>query len=306
VAPRRRLGRLVLGVLAIIAWAAADRTALTFAQEKKMATRDLSQILATSTDRKLLAGAAAQLAASGERADQELLLRWLPTDSFLSRVQAPEEYNGPRQGLRLRRPLMALRDNPSPAARESILRLLRSETFTAVGSRVELLLEATASVRPAPPELVAFWDQYSQPDDGFTPITIMVLVENASAPALGLFEQKLHDRGHDDADKIAWMRADVLTHRHVSALLETCDRLLASALPVPLKSTLVDVLFDYRPAEWFRPGSSYEPPPLAHYSPEARSLLERIGRRVLAGPGLTDRQRAAVRAMLDSLGAAAR
>ena len=271
-----------------------------------MTTRDLSQILATSQDTKLLVGAAAQLAASAERDDHELLLRWLPTESFLSRVHTADDYNGPRLRLRLRRALEALRDNRSPVAHESILRLVRSETFTAVGSRVEMLLEATVSVRPAPPDLVAFWDTYSQPEDGFTPITIMVLVDNGSAPALALFERKVGDRAHDDAEKIAWMRADVLTHRNAAPLLESCERLLAGPLPKHLKSGLVDVLFDYRPAEWFRPGSSYAPPPVSSYSPEARTVLGRIARHALAQIELTDRQRAAIKTTMETLGAGAR
>jgi hypothetical protein len=293
--------RLVWGVLALAVWPAGGSTRQAVAQEKTMAIRDVSQILATSQDRKLLAGAAAQLAASAERADHELLLRWLPTEGFLARVQAPDEYNGPRQALRLRRVTTALRDNRSPVARESILRLVASETFTAIGARVELLLEATVAVRPAPGELVAFWNRYSQPEDGFTPITIMVLVENGSPPALALLERKLADPAHDDADKIAWMRADVLTHRNAPRLLETCERLLASGLPAPLKSALIDVLFDYRPGEWFRPGSSYSPPPERLYSAEARELVERIARQALAGLDLNDRQRTAIRAMVETL-----
>ncbi len=266
------------------------------AGEKRMTNKELAKILETSEDRKLLAGAAAKLAASAEQADHDLLRKWLPADSFLHRLNSPDEYNGPRQRLRLRRPLEALRDNPSPLARETIMGLVKNPRFASVGSRAELLLEATVSVRPAPPELVAFWDKFSQPDDGFTPITLKVLIENGSRPALDLFEKKLADSGHDDGEKVSWMRADVLTHRNAPPLLESCERLLKGPLPKHLKSELVDVLFDYRPGEWFRPGVSYTPPPTL--SPAARTVLERIGRHALDHLELTERQRAAVKATL--------
>src|SRR5262249_935342 len=139
------------------------------AQETNMSTQDLARILASSEDRKLLGSAAAKLAASSLQADQELLRRWLPTDSFLYRLNAPDDYNGSRQQLRLRLPLEALRDNASPIAQETIMTLVRNAHFTSVGSRVELLLESTVPIRPAPRDLVAFWNKYSQPDDGFTP-----------------------------------------------------------------------------------------------------------------------------------------
>jgi len=187
------------------------------------------------------------------------------------------------------------------------MRLVRSGTFTAVGSRVEVLLEATASVRPAPPELVAFWERYCHPDDGFSGITIMVLIENGSAPALALFERKVADPGREEAEKIAWMRTDVLTHRNEPPLLETCARLLAGPLSKRLKSELVDVLFDYRPGEWFRPGSrDYTPPPASSYSPEARRVLDGIARYALTQLELSERQRAAVKATMETLGPAER
>jgi hypothetical protein len=267
------------------------------AQGKTMDTQDLAQILSSSEDRKLLSGAAAKLASSSELADHELLRQWLPTDSFLYRLSSQEEYNGSGKQLRLRLPLEALRDNPSPLARETIMGLVRNDHFVSVGSRVELLLEATVSVRPALPELVAFWDKYSQPDDGFTPITIQVLVENGSTPALELFERKLLDPAHEDEEKVSWMRADVLTHRNEVPLLESCERLIKGQLGDPLKSELVDVLFDYRPGEWFRPGSTDSTPPPSS-SPDAQKVLGRIGQYALDRIKLTARQRAAVQAAL--------
>lgn len=262
-----------------------------------MNTQDLAEILSSSEDRKLLAGAAAKLAAGSAPADHELLRQWLPTDSFLHRLNSPEEYNGARQQLRLRLPLEALRDNASPLARETIMGLVRNEHFTSIGSRVELLLEATVSVRPALPELVTFWDKYSQPEDGFTPITIKVLVENGSKPALELFERKLLDPAHEDEEKVSWMRADVLTHRNQVPLLESCERLIKGQLADQLKSELVDVLFDYRPDEWFRPGSTDSAPPPTS-SPDAQKVLRRIGQYALDSFKLTSRQRAAVQAAL--------
>jgi hypothetical protein len=268
---------------------------LALAKEKDMTPNELARALETSHDKKLLASAAAKLAASPDPADHLVLRKWLPTDSFLYRLNARSDYDGARQQLRLRRPLEALRNNPAPVARETIMTLVRNPGFTSVGSRVELLLEATASVRPAPPDLVAFWDKYSQPDDGFTPITIMAVVDNGSRPALDLFEKKLGDGAHADDEKVSWMRADVLTHRNDVALLESCERILKGALPDPLKSELIDVLFDYRPGEWFRPGLSYSPP-AGEPSSAARAVRQRIRDHALEKLQLSERQRALLKA----------
>lgn len=282
----------------LAAWALALAVRLdATAQGLTMDTQNLAETLAFSTDRKVLAGAAVKLASSALPADHELLRSWLPTDSFLYRLNAPEEYNGPRQQLRLRLPLEALRDNPSPLARETIMGLVRNDAFTAVGSRVELLLEATASVRPPPQELVAFWDTFCQPDDGFTPITIQVLIQNGSKAALDLLERKFLDPAHANEDKVSWMRADLLTHRNDVPLLESCERLIKGPLADALKPDLVDVLFDYRPGEWFRPGSTDWYPPHTS-SPEARRVLGRIAQYALDRLTLTTRQRAAVTAAL--------
>lgn len=36
-----------------------------------------------------------------------------------------------------------------------------------------------------------FWGDHFHPDDGFTPTTVTALVDNGSAPALGLLEKEL-------------------------------------------------------------------------------------------------------------------
>lgn len=253
---------------------------------------DSIQILDTSHDPKALAAAAFRLAASVDPADQQHLARALTSDALLSRLNAPEEYASTPERLRLRPILEALAKNA--AARETLLRLTQSETFTREGGRVDLLIAASASIRPAPPQLVAFWNKHAQPDDGFTALTIRALIENGSAPALALFERKMADPAHEDEDKIAWMRSEVLSHRDAPELLRSCERLLKSGLVSRLRGELVEVLFDYRPEIWYVPAMSYQAPLWAGYSSEARTELHALGRYALDKLELTARQRAAV------------
>ncbi len=255
---------------------------------------DPASVLDTSRDPKELMRAAARLAASERPEDQQRLARALTSDAVLARLNAPQEYAGDPQRLRLRPVLEALARNPAPAADETLLELARSDDFTGEGGRVDLLILATASVRPAPPELVAFWDRHAQPEDGFTPLTIRALIENGSAPALALFEKKMADPAHEDDFKLDWMRSDLLTHRNSPEVLRSCARLLKQGLPAHLRGELVEALFDYRPEAWYVPAIGYQPPPWDSYSSEARAELRALGRYAVDTLDLTPAQRAAV------------
>lgn len=263
---------------------------------------DSARALDASRDPKELMRAAARLAASERPEDQQRLARALTSDAVLARLNAPQEYAGDPRRLRLRPVLEALARNPAPAADETLLELARSDDFTGEGGRVDLLILATASIRPAPPELVAFWDRHAQPEDGFTPLTIRALIENGSAPALALFEKKMADPAHEDDFKLDWMRSDVLTHRNSPELLRSCARLLKAGLPAHLRGNLVEALFDYRPEVWYVPAISYRPPSWDSYSSEARAELRALGRYALDTLDLTPVQRAAVERTLAAIG----
>jgi len=271
-------------------------------QQKETPMReDLANILRTSAEPKELLKAAAELAASDDASDQEALRAALTSEDFLLRLNTAEEYRGDTRHLRLKRIMDQLAANPSPAARGTLLAMVTSPVYLQEGGRVDLLIMASAVVRPAPPELVAFWDKYCQPEDGYTPLTIQALVENGSPPALDLLARKFADPAHEDDFKQAWMRRSILPHRNETELLVTCERLLTGGLPERLRGDLVDVLFDYKPGEWYRPAVSYNPPPWSAYSAAARAQVRHLGDYALHNIALTDAQKQAVERTLHAL-----
>lgn len=279
----------------------ADAQHADHPQKETPMREDLAKILQTSKEPKELLKAGAELAASDNAADQKALRDALCTEDFLLRLNTVEEYAGDTKRLRLRRIFDQLVQNQSPYAKETILALVKSPPYLKEGGRVDLLIMATAVVRPAPPELVAFWDKYCQPEDGYTPLTIDALAENGSPPALELLERKFADPAHEDDFKQAWMRRSVFTHRNQAGMLATCGRLFEKGLPDHLRGDLVDVVFDYKPGEWYRPAVSFNPPPWSSYSASARAQMRRLGDYVLKNLKLTARQKQAVEDTLKAL-----
>ena len=254
-----------------------------------------------SQDPKEIAAAATQLARSDAQADQQALRLALENAEVLGRLNTEEEYAGDVRGLRLVRIMDALEGNESPLARETLLGLTQSPAYTQEIARVDLLVDATEGIRPAPPALVAFWDRYSEPDDDFSSSTISVMIENGSEPALALFERKLTSSGHEFEDKQEWLRSEVMTHRDEPAVLRSCDRLLRGGLSPDLKSELIDVIFDYQPELWFTAAVNYIPPEPEAFSPDAIELTRALARYALAIPALSEKQREAIGETLSEL-----
>ena len=233
--------------------------------------------------------------------DHARLQHELEGQEFYSRLDSTNLWRGPRKPGALFHILQTLSTNQVSTARQVLLTLTRDDGFNRDPDRTDALILACASVRPAPPELVAFWDNHCRPDDGFTPLTIAALVENASDPALALFESKMLSDSFSEEDKTDWMRSSVLTHRDTPPLLRSCEKLLHGSLSPKLRPALVQVLFDYRPAEWFPPDNVISPPDRAHASPEARALLRNIGAWALQNLALTAVDQAAIRRTLAGL-----
>jgi hypothetical protein len=259
------------------------------------------RVLAESRSPKELSAHARLLAQSDRQTDQEELGKWLRSEEFMARLDSEEAYRGPSRKLRLWEVMKELRANPSPAARSVILTLTKSPTFLNNPARVDLLIETSAVVRPAPPELIAFWDDHCQPDDGFTHLTIEAIVENGSAPAMNLLEKKMADARHSDEDKKAWMVTSIMTHRNNLLLLQACERLLGGRLSEHLRPTLVEALYDYRPAEWFSPATLLASPDRRKATPEALAQLREMGQMALQTITLTETQKLAVRKTLEDI-----
>lgn len=258
-------------------------------------------ILETSREPKELVSAALTLARSAESADHERLLRPLRSADFLGRLDSENEYAAETR-LRIWRVIEALSQNPSPGARGVLVALTQSETFAAEPARVERLIQACAVIRPAPPEVIRFWDEHCQPDDGFTPLTVNAIVENGTEPALRLLEKKMADPHHAEEDKLTWMRIDILIHRDDLPLLQSCERMLAGGLPGDLRPALVEVLFDYRPEEWFGDYLKVLPPDRGQASAKALAQLRKIGEFALKAISLTEAQRESVEKTLAGIG----
>lgn len=294
-------GMLLALLLSVSGW---SQTAPKRSLEKteSLMPADHLRILQTSADRKELQTSAVALARSPLSADHEQLLGFLRAEEFLARLDAAADYQtATSRRLRLSRVMEAVSTNSAPSARRLIAVLAQDRLWLQNDERIEVLLEASARLRPPPPEVVAFWDKYSQPDDGFTPITITVLVDNGTEPALRLLEKKMASAAHEDGDKIAWMHSRIMPHRNDLPLLESCERMLKESLPEKLRPHLVASLFDYKPGEWFRPASVSTPPDRRLATPPARARLREIGEFALQNLDLPATDKLAVQKALEEI-----
>jgi hypothetical protein len=239
-------------------------------------------------------------ARSDDASSHAQVLQQLQDAKALDTLDSEQDYvNAAAFRLRVAQVTEALAKNPAPSATQSFLALTKSELFMAHDERIIALVRNSVHIRPAPPRLIEFLDQYSQPEDGFTPTTITCLLDNGSPPAVELFKRKMVDPSHEDNDKIAWMRTRVLPHRNDLPLLVACEQLLQGELVEHLQPPLVDVLFDYQPANWFRPSSTASPPLLQTASNEALDQLSKTAATALTMVRLTPEQRHVVKSRME-------
>ncbi|HEY3065780.1 MAG TPA: hypothetical protein VGL09_08310 [Methylomirabilota bacterium] len=260
--------------------------------------QDPARVLATSQDKKELSAYARLLARSTRAPDHEELAKWVQSGDFLARLDEPERYQGAPGKTRIAAILRELSENRAPSAEAVLVALTRSAIFNAEPLRSDILIRACVPLRPAPPDVVRFWDEHWLPEDGFSHLTAPAVCDNGSAPALALLEKKMGDAAHPDEDKQVWMVTGIMMHRNEPLMLESCDRMLRGGLPENLRPLLVDVIFDYRPTEWFRPATVLVPPDRKLAGPEARERLRRIGAFALQSVSLTDAQKDVVRRVL--------
>jgi hypothetical protein len=261
---------------------------------------DRISIMETSKDSKELLKTACTFAQSSESIDHELLLRFLRSQDFLQRLDSESDYAAEIR-LRIRRVLDELAKNQNPSARNILVALTQDQTFLMEPARVDRLIQACAVIRPLPPEVIKFWDDHCQPEDGFTPLTIEAIIENGSEPALTLLEQKMLDPRQMEQDIIAWMHTNILIHRNDLPLLRSCERMLAGGLPEKLRLALGDVLFDYRPTEWFPDNIEIRPPDRRQAGSEALAQLRKIGEYALKNILMKARLRKAVMDTLEEI-----
>lgn len=263
------------------------------------------KILHRSTDPDEIRTAAQTLAASSNAEDHQALKHFLTDTTFLDRLDSPRDYQlRPAHRLRLGRVLDVLSRNPAASAKGVLVELTTKPPYNddETPSRGDILISACATIRPAPPAVVAYWDRHAKPDDAYSPITIEAILENGSPPALALLEKKMADPGHDEESKTSWMRSSLLPRRNDLAVLRSCRRMLAGGLPEPLRAALVEVLFDYKPTEWYPPSSPVKRPARQLMADDAKTELRAIGEMVLEKVKLSEEQKLAVKAVLKELG----
>ncbi|MDI7259580.1 MAG: hypothetical protein QME90_06640 [Thermodesulfobacteriota bacterium] len=277
---------------------------VAYTVEEKVMENHL-QILRASSDPKALKTAAEHLAASRQPEDHAALKPFLADSVFLSRLNTLKDYDHLRpKHLRLWWILDVLSRNIAPSAHRVLIELTASPAYNndRMPSTAALLIQACARIRPAPPEVVAYWDRHCRPDDGYAPLTIEALLENRSPPALALLEKKMAESGHEDDTKIAWMHKSILPRRNDLAVLQCCHRMLTGTLSPSLRPALVETLFDYRPGEWYTARSPVARPPRHLMTDPAKDELRKIGEFALDSITLTQEQALVVKAVLSEIG----
>ncbi len=272
---------------------------------------DPLRILERSREADQLVTAGLALARRGDASDHAQLLKGMQSARFYERLDSNDAYDDyPETPLTIAMILDALQENPASAAATTLVALTQQPAFLKEPVRIELLIDSTAHIKPPPPDLVAFWDKYFQPDDGFTPLTRVTLLENGTAEAMELLERKLADPAHREADRVHWMRAEILEHRNDVELLKSCHHMLGgrgrgkgggAELPDDLKPKLVEALFDHRPDEWYHPEGKAIPPPREEASKDARDLLREIGEYALKKVELSDELKERVETVLEEI-----
>jgi hypothetical protein len=264
--------------------------------------KDLA-ILTGSKDPAELIRTAVEFAGSASAADQQVLVRFLNSTEFLFRLNTAHEYNTwrPKQ-LRVAKVLRVLRDSKHSSARQTLITLSAGGDFINDNwLRQELLVRALVTDQPASPQSIAYWDSQSTPMAVNRHITIEVLCDNGSPPAMALLEKKLLDPAQEIEYRIVWMRDPMLRHRNDVPLLKAADRMVRQTLPPNLRLFLLEALCDYDP-DWYPGCSRPKPPPRMLASAEAKDVLREICRYARDQIGMSPKLESAVRSTLMEIG----
>lgn len=245
---------------------------------------------------------AVRIAAGDSSADLRTLGEHLISADFLNRLDSPKDYQGSYTGLRLARVLKTLMDNRRPAVDQVLLALIAARDYQAHVLRMQLLVHALAVVRPSPPDAIAYWELRSRPGSSLAYDVAEALCVNQSQPAMALLEREFAEPKHHPDLKVAWMRQLILPRRNDEPLLACCEVVLNRSLPVELRPSLVEALFDYRPNEWYRDCAPPQPPLRALASRSAKTLLRRLADYSLANLTLSPQLKVVVEAVRRELG----
>ncbi len=252
--------------------------------------------LETSDDRDELGAAALELARSDHPEALRRLGELLRKPDFLAKLDdldAPTE-----KTLRLRGVMAALAERPSPEVAALCLRLAHEPRFLEDDDRKVFLLEALAAVRPMSAE-TAEWLRKTNAEGWFA-FNAPLLAENASPPALELFESMMVDRDVPAERRIDCLHEALVVRRTRLPILQTAQRILARELEPEISVGLIESLFDFQGRRWF--GLHHpQPPAWRSASSDVLRLALEIAQRVHGRAGISQSLRAAIESTASTL-----
>lgn len=266
-----------------------------------MNERDL-EVLNSSTEPRELKKLANKLAASDDKQELGALLKFLDNPDFLGRLDSAENYTMPYSSLRLASVINMLMKNPAELADKAILHLINAGNFGGNVQRMQLLIFALSVVRPLPPQAINYLTQVGSAESPLLFDVVESLCINQSEPAMQLLVQKFSQlQLPEELQKITWLRQVILPRRNDTALLLSCEQLIGQPMGDEFKSELVDVLFDYKPDDWYMGCNQPKPPPRQMASVGAREVLRRIGAWAITNEMLEPEQREKVTEVLEEI-----
>ena len=138
----------VLLLACVVGAACHDPTAEAERRKDPAMPDNTLQVLTSSTDPDALHAAAASLLQSPDAADHAKLLSFLSKESFLGRLDSPEDYQQGSKYLRISRLIKAMRRSQVPSVRQLLVDLMQQGEFLANYTRIELLIWSSARRRP--------------------------------------------------------------------------------------------------------------------------------------------------------------
>lgn len=269
-----------------------------------MADENDRKTLDSSKDPTELSLAGQRLASSADAQDLQFLRAKLGDAAFLDRLDRKELYEGGRNDLRLSKVMEALAKNQ--AAHEQLVSLTSDKVFGAEFLRVDLLILALAKHTDPSKTVVDYWSGHFKADSAHMNIVAMALCENATTQAAALLEKGLRDETFIEADRVGWLRAYFIEHRNAPALLAMAQRVIkgeGGQAREAIRMAMVDVVFDFRPTEWYTPHSTPKVPARALAKEEARKTLRATGEWAKGNLTLTPVRKLAVEKTLAELDA---
>jgi hypothetical protein len=243
-----------------------------------------SQAASLPPEQSLLLRRLSSLAASSRDADLNEVKQLLCDRQTLDQLDDPKSRDRSRPNdLHVREVIEDLELNRSPVAAKTLASLAESGAFVSSWQRQALLVFAFAQQHPLLPQSLAFLDAQARPDSVNLHLAISALADNRSAESLALFGKKLEYPEFDTAFKLGWIRDCVLRHRRDPEMLRLVQNLLEQPkLDHECRTAIVQVLYDYKPEDWYHGAEGIPKPPDENAtSPVVINILKTLGESLL-------------------------